>query len=150
MSLARFIATALLAGTVGFAGRPIVAPDPNAALAKANADRAMLEQINEANLKAIEAVRADLERQAKIASQAQAVANKRAAELASTKKRIRNAPKSFDGPVAPVLRRELDELRTDSVRPVVDGDAPTDPTGSSGADPDQPGQPDLPAPSPTS
>jgi hypothetical protein len=161
MSLSRIIAAVSVAGMAGmYAWKPqdtarLAAADAMLAVAhkrlsELDADRAALEQINNANLMALESVKADLERQAQIAEAAQATANKRAAELNASKKRIKHAPKSFDGPVAPVLRRELDELRADGVRPVVDVGAPADASGAGGARADQPGEPDVSAPSPAS
>lgn len=92
--------------------------------------------INAANLIALDAWKAEVERQTALAAKAQAAERKRAADLQTALKRIKNAPKSEDGPIAPVLRRELDDLRTDSVRPDGNGAPAADPTNQdpSGAD----------------
>ena len=97
-------------------------------LAAKETELATAAEINAANLAALAAVKADLDRQAIIAAKAQQAERKRAADLKTALKRIHNAPKSDDGPVAPVLRRELDDLRLDSVRPDGSGDAPANPT----------------------
>lgn len=147
MNLSRIIAAAALAGLgvvysewTGDAGRltaSVALVDvANTKLAAAKKDLATAEEINQANLAALAAVQADLERQAIIAAKAQQAERKRAADLKTALKRIHNAPKSDDGPVAPVLRRELDDLRLDSVRPDGSGDAPANPTNETpiGAD----------------
>lgn len=147
MSLSRIIAGVALAGlaytTTQWSGSSaqIVAADAMLAVAEkkvADAQRelATANEINEANIAALAAIKEDLERQAAIAARAQAAERKRAADLQTALKRIKNAPKSEDGPIAPVLRRELDDLRTDSVRPDGNGAPPADPTNQdpSGAD----------------
>ena len=93
--------------------------------------------ISEANRKAFEAEKAERTRIERIAFDQKVAATKRAADLQTALKRIHNAPKSFDGPIAPVLRHELDDLRADGVRPVPDaGDA-----APNGADPSPTGAP---------
>lgn len=147
MNLSRIIAAAALAGLgivysewTGDAGRltaSVALVDvANTKLAAAHKDLAQAEEINQANLAALAAVKADLDRQAIIAAKAQQAERKRAADLKTALKRIHNAPKSEDGPIAPVLRRELDDLRIDSVRPDGSGDAPANPTNETptGAD----------------
>lgn len=107
----------------------------------------------DANYKAFMAEKAERARIEKIASDARAAATKRAADLATALKRIKNAPKSFDGPVAPVLRHELDDLRAGSVRPDAgNGDAPADGAdpGATGTPGDQSSDPAVPAQAPTS
>lgn len=118
----------------------------------ANRDLATANEINEANIAALAAVKADLERQAAIAARAQAAAQRRDADLKTALKRIKNAPKSEDGPIAPVLRRELDDLRTDGVRPDGGGTpaantAHEDPGGATGP---EAGNPSMQPPAPTS
>ena len=108
----------------------------NTKLAAKEAELATAAEINAANLAALAAVKADLDRQAIIAAKAQQAERKRAADLKTALKRIHNAPKSDDGPVAPVLRRELDDLRLDSVRPDGSGDAPANPTNENPISPD--------------
>jgi hypothetical protein len=110
--------------------------------------------INESNVAALKAMDEHLKRQAEIAARAQATAAKKAADLKFVLKRIKNAPKSDDGPVAPVLRRELDDLRSDGVRPVdpASSDAPADAVDAvpSGTPADQPVEPTVSRPAPTS
>lgn len=147
MSLSRIIAGVALAGlaytSTGWSGEAArVAASAalidvaNTKLASAHKDLALAEEINQANLAALAAVKADLERQAAIAAKAQMAERKRAADLKTALKRIHNAPKSDDGPVAPVLRRELDDLRLNGVRPDGNSDAPANPTNENpiGAD----------------
>lgn len=67
--------------------------------------------VNDQNMAAIEAIKADLQRQAGIAAAAQAAERKRTAELNAAKRKIQDAPKTDDGPVAPVLRNALDGLQ---------------------------------------
>lgn len=90
--------------------------------------------VNDANLKAIEAIKKDLERQAGIAAAAKEAERKRTAELNAAKKRIQNVPATDDGPVAPVLRNALDGLQ-----PTV-GNPPTNspdanPSGTTASEP---------------
>lgn len=121
-------------------------------LAAAKRDLATAAEINEANLAAILEVKAEAERQAAIAIKAKAAEAKRSADLKTALKRIKNAPKSEDGPIAPVLRRELDDLRTDGVRPDGGGTpaantAHEDPGGATGP---EAGNPSMQPPAPTS
>lgn len=77
--------------------------------------------VNDANMATLEAIKADLARQAEIATKFEKQARARGAALKATLKRIEDAPATDDGPVAPVLGRELDRLRNDGA-----GDAPAD------------------------
>ena len=149
MNLSRIIAAAALAGLgvvysewTGDAGRLTASTAlidvANTKLAAAKAELATAAEINAANIAAINAMQADLERQAVIAARAQQAERKRAADLKTALKRIHNAPKSDDGAIAPVLRRELDDLRLNGVRPVGDGPsvAPANPTNENPISPD--------------
>lgn len=100
--------------------------------------------VNDQNMAAIEAIKADLQRQAGIAAAAQAAERKRTAELNAAKKRIQNAPTTDDGPVAPVLRNALDGLQ-----PPVGNPAPNGPDANpSGATASEPVGPPLPGETP--
>jgi hypothetical protein len=66
--------------------------------------------VNEANLAALEAVKADVVAAQAARAKAEADAHKRSVALQSALKRIANAPTSDDGPVAPVLRDQLLDL----------------------------------------
>lgn len=86
--------------------------------------------VNDANIQTLAAIKEDLARQAKVAAKYEALANKRGAALKATLKRIEDAPLTDDGPIAPVLGRELDELRNDgNGKPPADGDH-KDPVGA--------------------
>ena len=77
--------------------------------------------VNDANIATLAQIKADLARQAEVTAKFEALAAKRGAALKATLKRIEDAPATDDGPVAPVLGRELDRLRNDGA-----GDAPAD------------------------
>jgi hypothetical protein len=157
MNLSRIIAGVLAVGlaytTSSWSGESAKVLAADAMLAVANkdltaakAEAALANEIAAANVAALDAVKADLARQAAIAAKAQAAERKRAADLKTALKRIHNnAPKSSDGPVAPVLRDALDGLRPDG-----DGDAPSDPADAnpSGAPADQSGAVPLPGDAP--
>lgn len=100
--------------------------------------------VNDQNVAAIEAIKEDLRRQAKVAADAKDAERKRTAELNAAKRKIQDAPKTDDGPVAPVLRNALDGLRSDV------GDAPTNSADAnpSGATASEPVGPPLPAETP--
>jgi hypothetical protein len=66
--------------------------------------------VNEANLAALEAVKASVVAAQAARVKAEADAHKRSVALQSALKRIANAPQTDDGPVAPILRGQLDEL----------------------------------------
>jgi hypothetical protein len=66
--------------------------------------------VNEANLAALEAVKADVVAAHAARQKAEADAHKRSVALNNALKRIANAPTSDDGPVAPVLRDQLLDL----------------------------------------
>lgn len=131
MSLKRLIIATALGAAVGAVGVYTRQPDNSAQLlaadamiavaqkdaAAAKAELAIANEIAAANFAALEAVKADLAHQAAVAARAQAAERKRAADLKTALKRIHNAKPSEDGPIAPVLRRELDDLRLDGVRP---------------------------------
>lgn len=105
--------------------------------------------VNDQNMAAIEAIKADLQRQAGIAAAAQAAERKRTAELNAAKKRIQNAPITDDGPVAPVLRNALDGIRTDSLQPAVGNPPPNSPDANpSGTTTSEPVGPPLPGETP--
>lgn len=91
--------------------------------------------LNEGNKAAFDAMQRDIERLTKIAAKFQAEARKRTAATTQAMKRIADAPASMDGPVAPILRTELDSLHDaapNSLRVVQPGgDAP-----ANGADQD--------------
>lgn len=94
--------------------------------------------VNDANMATLEAIKADLARQAEIATKFEKQARARGAALKATLKRIEDAPATDDGPVAPVLGRELERLRNDGAgQPATDRDH-QDPAGA---------LPDLGAPS---
>ena len=149
MNLSRIIAAAALAGLgvvysewTGDAGR-LTAADAmlavaNTKLTAANKDLAGAKETSQANLNAFNAERAARVKEAQVAAKAQAAERKRAADLKTALKRIHNAPKSDDGAIAPVLRRELDDLRLNGVRPVGDGPsvAPANPTNENPISPD--------------
>lgn len=100
--------------------------------------------VNDQNMAAIEAIKADLQRQAGIAAAAQAAERKRTVELNAAKKRIQNAPTTDDGPVAPVLRNALDGLQ-----PPVGNPPPNSPDANpSGATASEPVGPPLPGETP--
>lgn len=71
--------------------------------------------LNEGNQAALEALEQEVERQKGLAVKAERTARARDASLKQALKRIADAPLSEDGPIAPVLKRELDSLRTDPV-----------------------------------
>jgi hypothetical protein len=66
--------------------------------------------VNEANLAALEAVKASVVAAQAARQKAEADAHKRSVALNNALKRIANAPQTDDGPVAPILRGQLDEL----------------------------------------
>jgi hypothetical protein len=82
---------------------------------------AQAKAVNEANLAALEAVKADVVAAQAARQKAEADAHKRSVALNNALKRIANAPVSDDGPVSPILRDQLNELRW--VQPV----APSNP-----------------------
>lgn len=90
--------------------------------------------VNDQNMAAIEAIKADLQRQAGIAAAAQAAERKRTAELNAAKKRIQNAPTTDDGPVAPVLRNALDGLQPPVGNPPTNG-PDANPSGTTASEP---------------
>ena len=104
------------------------------------------------NYKAFEAERADRIRFAAIAAKSQQAAKQRDATLQTALKRIRHAPQSDDGPISPVLRRELDDLGSDSVRPNMVSDPAADAPSEapSGAPASGPVPTPVPKPTPTS
>ena len=67
--------------------------------------------VADANIAALDAVKADLARQEIIAAKAKEAERKRTVELNAAKRKIQDAPKTDDGPVAPVLRNALDGLQ---------------------------------------
>ena len=145
------VAVALIYGYFTLKGRATEAR-LEAAAALIDVQQGQLDQAavaNDGNLKALEAIKADLARQVAVSAKAQAAERKRAADLATKLKRIENAPATDDGAVAPVLRNALDGLRADSVQPAV-GDAPPDgaDAGPSGAPASEPVGPPLPAETP--
>lgn len=71
--------------------------------------------MNEGNQAALAALEQEVERQKALAVKAERTARARDASLKQALKRIADAPLSEDGPIAPVLKRELDGLRTDPV-----------------------------------
>lgn len=95
---------------------------------------AIAQGIADENAAAVERIRADIERQDIVKAKAVAAERKRADALATKLKRIQNAPKSDDGPIAPVLRNALDGLRSDG-----DGVSPADPADADGGHKDQSG-----------
>ena len=100
--------------------------------------------VNDQNMAAIEAIKADLQRQAGIAAAAQAAERKRTAELNAAKRKIQDAPKTDDGPVAPVLRNALDGLQ-----PPVGNPPPNSPDANpSGTTASEPLGPPLPGETP--
>jgi hypothetical protein len=78
--------------------------------------------VNEANLAALEAVKADVVAAQAARVKAEADAHKRSVALQLALKRIANAPASDDAEIAPVLRNSLNSLSR--VQPV----APSNPT----------------------
>lgn len=98
--------------------------------------------VNDANMATLAAIKADLARQAEIATKFEKQARARGAELKATLKRIEDAPATDDGPIAPVLGRELERLRNDGA-----GVAPADRDHQdpAGALPDL-GEPRVPTP----
>jgi len=84
--------------------------------------------VNDQNMAAIEAIKADLQRQAEVAAKAEVESRKRAAALSKLQKEIANAP-SRDAPVPDVIEHVLDSLRSNGDR------APT----TNGPDADQSG-----------
>lgn len=98
--------------------------------------------VNEANMATLEQIKADLARQAQVAAKFETLAAKRGAALKATLKRIEDAPATDDGPVAPVLSRELHGLRVPG-----NGEPPADRhhEDSTGAVPDL-AEPTVPGP----
>ena len=93
--------------------------------------------VADANIAALEVVKADLARQEIIAAKAKDAERKRTAELNAAKKRIQDAPTTDDGPVAPVLRDALDRLRPDGDgTPAPDG-AHANPSGTPAGQPSE-------------
>lgn len=84
----------------------------DAMIAVANRAVEEAKALNEGNKAAFDAMARDIERWQKIAAKFQAEARKRTVSTTEAMKRISDAPASSDGPVAPVLRIELDSLRT--------------------------------------
>lgn len=78
----------------------------------ANKAVAAAKQTNRDNLDAIAAMRTREAKALADAAKFQKAADERAAALNKALRRIANAPKTDDGPLAPVLRRELDSMRT--------------------------------------
>ncbi len=111
----------------------------DALIAVANKQVEEAKALNEGNKAAFDAMQREIERQKKIAAKFQAEARKRTVSNTEAMKRISDAPASSDGPVAPVLRIELDSLRTvppgsDAAANGADqngnaGPAPADPSG---------------------
>jgi hypothetical protein len=98
--------------------------------------------LNEGNKAAFDAMQREIERQKKIAAKFQADARKRTVSNTEAMKRISDAPATSDGPVAPVLRIELDSLRV--VQP--GGDTPANGVDQDGdASTAAPVEPDVPA-----
>lgn len=94
--------------------------------------------VNEANLAALEAVKADVVAAQAARVKAEADAHKRSVALQSALKRIANAPASDDGPVAPVLRDQLFDLGG-RLQPVAGGDkGPDRPDTNPGGTPANP------------
>lgn len=98
---------------------------------------------------ALESVKADLDRQAQTAAKFETIARNRDKALRDALKRIANAPSTEDGPVAPVLARELEQLRV-VAGPAGPATSPDSDRGDpSGALPDL-DRPDMPAAPPAS
>jgi hypothetical protein len=84
---------------------------------------AQVQETNEAALAAVERLKADVKRQSALAAKYDGIARQRDVALKNALKRISDAPTSEDGPVAPVLQRELDSLRVVGGEPApADGD----------------------------
>jgi hypothetical protein len=95
---------------------------------------------NETNMATLTQIKADLARQASVTAKFETLARDRGFALSKALKRINDAPKSDDGDLAPVLRRELSGLRPDGDgKPAPDG-VDKDPAGS----PANPVSPNLP------
>ena len=84
-----------------------------AELQQAKQDLAAAVQVNTDNLTKIGILKADLQAQSDLAVKYDALARSRADKLNAAMKEIADAPDTDDGPVAPVLARELDRLRRD-------------------------------------
>jgi hypothetical protein len=82
-------------------------------LTQAQADLARAVQVNTDNITQIGILKADLKTQSDLAVKFDALARTRADKLNAALKEIADAPDTDDGPVAPVLARELDRLRRD-------------------------------------
>jgi hypothetical protein len=76
------------------------------------AEVAKAKATNRDNLDAIAAIRTREMKALEDAAKFQKAADERAAALNKALRRIASAPKTDDGPLAPVLKRELDSLRT--------------------------------------
>lgn len=96
---------------------------------------------NESNVATLTAIQADLARQQAATIKAEAQSRDRAFALSKALKRISDAPKTEDGPVAGVLRDTLDQLR------IVPGSGPTADSNHQGPSPAAPGpaEPAVPA-----
>ena len=116
----------------------------DALIAVANKEVADAKAVNEGNQAAFDASQRRIESLTAIVAKYQAEARKRTATNTQAMKRIADAPASSDGPVAPILRIELDSLRV--VQP--GGDAPANGADQDGdastATPDQPDVPPAP------
>lgn len=113
----------------------------DALIAVANKEVENAKAVNEGNQAAFDAMQREIERQKALAAKFQAEARKRTAATTQAMKRISDAPASSDGPVAPVLRIELDSLRV--VQP--GGDAPANGADQDGDASTAPAdQPDVP------
>lgn len=93
---------------------------------QAMSDKAFAEvqEVNEEALASVARLKADVARERAVRTKAEASARARAQALNEALKRISHAPASDDGPVAPVLSRELDGLRVvpGGSNPPPDGD----------------------------
>lgn len=83
----------------------------NETIAKLTGDLTQAKATNEANIAELEGLQADLDRQAEVSLRFEDLARARTAELNEALRRIADAPANDDGPVAPVLARELERLR---------------------------------------
>lgn len=118
-----FLAVAIIYGAWSWQsqGQNATIAAQQATIASLNEAVIEAEGVNDANIATLAAIKEDLARQEKVAAKYEALANKRGAALKATLKRIEDAPLTDDGPIAPVLGRELDRLRNDGA-----GDAPAD------------------------
>lgn len=88
----------------------------------------------DANVAAVARLKADLARQEAIKAKELMAERKRAADLKTALKRIQDAPKTDDGPVAPVLRNALDGLQPPVGNPPTNG-PDANPSGTTASEP---------------